>query len=114
MLTQAWKVLDERLRKVRAQEEGHIFTQVQKDSHGSLLLSPEVFQDIFMGDEWLTEMEMEIQPVKVEETDIDLIEPGPRAELFASGVSEEISGSFLERARRSSNHHRNTGSLGSL
>ena len=80
-----------------------------------------------MGDDWLTEMEMETQPVVTEETDIDLIGPGQRAELFASGVSEdlqpnllvsavseEISGSFLQRSRRFSNRHSSSSSLGSM
>ena len=134
MLAQAWKVLDKRLRGFREGE--HIISRIEYDGHGSLRFTPDQFEEIFMGDEWLTEVEP--VEIKVEEQDIDDWDvqehrrrndsiTGSQSGLFASDVSQEyqpssfasdvskdFKPSFLERARRSNNHHRNTGSLGSL
>ena len=134
MLAQAWKVLDDRLRTFREGE--HVISRSEFDTHGSLRLSPEQFQKIFMGDEWLTEMEVEVQPVVDEEVDIDQIDT--REALFASGVSEDLQANFFQSGvsgavqsnlfqsgvsqevrasviqRSLSNRHSSTNSLGSM
>lgn len=100
MLAQAWKVLDERLRQFKEGEL--VISQVEFDKHGSLKLSPKEFEEIFMGDEWRTDVELEDieSPVVVEE-DVDTWEwqayrrenksiTGSQGGLFASGVSEKL------------------------
>ncbi len=98
MLAQAWKVLDERLRQF---VEGElVISRVEYDTHGSLRLSPEDFQTIFMGDEWRTDVELIDSPVVVEkdidDRDVQAYRPrnvsitGSQGGLFASGVSEEL------------------------